>query len=239
MSDGGSPAADSEDGSGISADESGDVEPGGGPQRVVSETSVDDILDSLNETKSDEPNGSDGDPAPKTRLEGDYVASNPDSPASDEVAAASSSSTDSDSPVADASGQSATGAETDGHNTDDEIENTESIDDSASTADPATIDDTDDGLADRIERGTVTGADVRAAEAGDGREETPEIDDIELTMDDLDQSSGPSPGSQAATAIDADAGPLAGSIDDSDSRDGDESDSSGGVLDRLKGLFSR
>jgi hypothetical protein len=94
----------------------------------------------------------------------------------------------------------------------------------------------------RVERGTVTGADVRAAEAGDGREETPAIDEIELGVDDLERPDA-TIGSDPASGD----GPLAGSIgpdgevdEDSSTSDSDErsDEDRSGLLGRLIGLFS-
>lgn len=262
MSDGRSSAADSGRESDASADEGDSSEPGGGPRRVVSDKSVDDILASLDETDATERDEA----ASRTRLEGDYVESAPDESPPDGATAASSPRTasetsdpadrsaagdDAEDDVGDeSSADPETGPDVDGGDSDTvpgatdsddtqagtdsapEPDATESIDDTASDGDAADEQRTE--LADRVESGTVTGADVRVAEAGEGREETPEIDEVELTMDDLDETSG------SSNAAADDAGPLAGSIDEEHSTESDEGDEeSAGFLDRIRGLFSR
>ncbi|MFC6764461.1 hypothetical protein ACFQE6_05255, partial [Natrinema soli] len=95
-------------------------------------------------------------------------------------------------------------------------------------------------LATRVDDGTVTGADVRAAEVGEGRKSTPEIDDIDLSMDDLETARSGDGGSGGNTDR-PDDGPLAGSVDrDADGVTSDEStDDEPGLFGRLKQLFSR
>lgn len=123
-----------------------------------------------------------------------------------------------------------------------------------------------DDLAARIDSNTVTGADVRAAEAGEGREKTPEVDEIDLSMGDLEQTRS-SVGGSRSTGGSGD-GPLAGTIgpdeassqtgspdgarngeaaDESDADDpapdpdlDSDADSTGsGLLGRVRSLFSR
>ncbi|WP_049924743.1 hypothetical protein [Halopiger djelfimassiliensis] len=191
------------DGNG-SADGSTDIEPGGGPQRVVSEESVDDILDSLAETKS---GGADG-ATPSSDTAGGTAAG---------AGTAVTTAADED--------------ETEGTENAGAPVETESADDgTASDPDP-------DALAARVERGDVTGADVRAAEAGDGRDPTPEVDEIDLSMDDLETTES----AADPDGVPDDAGPLAGSVetdsepDDSNADDEDET----GLLGRIKRFFSR
>lgn len=291
MSDGRSSAADSGAESDDSVTDSDSGEPGGGPKRVVSETSVDDILDSLNDAQSSEPDDTgpnepedtassesdEGDEtAPKTQLDGDYVDSvSDDVPIedglSDPETATDGARTETDAehvtvgddsesqpstepesesmaPIDDESStDNAADAESLATDTaNDESPASEDAADESPTADPAAeapslSDEQLDALADRVDQGTVTGADVRAAEAGEGREETSDIGDIELTMDDLEATAattGASPPADGADDLDADAGPLAGSIDDTDNDpDSTEEEGSTGFVDRLKGLF--
>ena len=177
-------------------------EPGGGPERIVSEQSVDDILNSLNETKSSE---ADDTATGQTETESSTKTSNTDSPP--KTAGIESAS--------------------DGDTTD--------PDDDADSQDRSA------DLADRIEQGTVTGADVRAAETGEDREPTPEIDEVDLSMDDLEASTTGSSPTPDTDDLDEDAGPLAGSIDpqESTTADADTATESDGFFGRLKRLFSR
>lgn len=200
--------------------------PGGGPTRVVSSRSVDDILDSLDETPAAT------DPAPKRGRKGeeraetatDGRASAPDAPADDDDDSARDG-----------------GASTDANAG---RENREKTGDDESVA--LECEEETEGLSGRVDAGTVTGADVRAAEAGEGRERTPEIDEIDLSLDDLDDLEAPAGSADPTASGDAgDAGPLAGAIPreettpataDDDSLDDAES---AGLLGRLKRLFSR
>ncbi|SDK66460.1 hypothetical protein [Natronorubrum texcoconense] len=248
--------------SGADASESADdadgdaLAPSGGPQRVVSDQSVDDILDSLGETKANV-TGSSESPATTADEESTTVEFD-----EDEVPAAEDAATDTGSSV-----EADTEPDTDGTETDADIEEhsddtetdadgaktdadaTSSVDAAASSLQAETArteDETEsiDELAARIETGSVTGADVRAAEAGDGRESTPDVDEIELSMDDLEatqaQSKTGSPSTASGSDLGDDAGPLAGSIprDDGDSSDdGEDEAESLGLLGRLKRLF--
>ncbi|SIS03434.1 hypothetical protein [Natronorubrum thiooxidans] len=208
-------------------DSNDSLEPSGGPQRVVSDQSVDDILNSLNETKAAADDSSDSTEETATETEPSVTTSfdEADVPAADDGTADAG-----DDPASDA----ATGI------------------DAAATAIP---DDTDldedaslEELAARIEDGTVTGADVRAAEAGSGRESTPDVDEIELSMDDLEatqaQSTSSNSGGGSATAdLGDDAGPLAGSIsrdagDSSENDDEEDSEEAAGLFARIKQFFS-
>ncbi|RQG93850.1 hypothetical protein [Natrarchaeobius chitinivorans] len=210
------------------------LEPGGGPRRVVSERSVDDILDSLDRV---DPSDAESDSTPTAE------------------------------PDEDAESDSTPTAEPDGRTETDPDERTE-IDPGDTGSNPASgragtteitesasVDAASDALQARIERGDVTGADVRAAEAGEGREPTSDIGEIELSMDDL-EASEPAVGVPNREADDThgsgggryedDAGRREGTTDTesttraTDSRDdaGDESDGSGGVFGRLKRFFS-
>jgi hypothetical protein len=260
-------AADAND----SADD-GEFEPGGGPQRVVSEESVDDILDSLNDS-----NPGSSSPAATITTEADAepereredTRTDPDAerdPGEEGRAVADDpveGATNEDGPT-DGSSDPAANGESNDSTTDDSdaspaaTEPTDPAGGSAVEAEPsATVDDAVSSLPDeadeatgesleelaaRVERGTVTGADVRAAEAGDGREKTPAIDEIELGVDDLER-----PDATIGSDPASDDGPFAGSIgpdsevnegsstSDSDERSDEERS---GLLGRLIGLFS-
>ncbi|WP_408957843.1 hypothetical protein [Natrinema sp. 74] len=222
-------AADDLDAAGPS-DSSDDSEPGGGPQRVVSEQSVDDILNSLDATKSESASSNDAtQPASEPTETSDAVTAEFDgddgldaddvetTTADTDRAAATDDPAENDSPSADAP----------------------SVNASASSPPEDPADASLEDLAARVEDGTVTGADVRAAEAGEGRDSTPEIDDVDLSMDDLET------GESGTSATDDDwpddAGPLAGSIDgDTGGSDGGEPKDDGpGLFGRIKRLFSR
>ncbi|WP_254765029.1 hypothetical protein [Natrinema marinum] len=207
------------------------LEPGGGPQRVVSEQSVDDILDSLDATEP-EPAESDGVTAEAAEPSdaGDAVVTEFDE---DDVA-------DADGPTADADADTPDHPEATDERAENEPDSADSpsVDAAASSLSADATDASLEELAARVEDGTVTGADVRAAEAGEGRESTPEIDEVDLSLDDLETASGTS-----TTGDDwpDDAGPLAGSIDggaSSDGGDGGEDDGAG-LFGRLKRFFSR
>ncbi|WP_440764732.1 hypothetical protein [Natronorubrum sp. DTA7] len=244
------------------ADESADdadgdaLEPSGGPQRVVSDESVDDILDSLGETKANA-TGSIESPA-TTEDKGSTTVEFDE----DEVPAAEDAATDTDSSVEADTEPDTDGTETEADtevNSDDaetdvdgaktDTDTTASVDAATSSlqAEAARVADENesiDELAARIETGSVTGADVRAAEAGDGRESTPDVDEIELSMDDLEatraQSKTGGPSTASGSDLGDDAGPLAGSIprDEGDSSDdGEDEAESPGLLGRLKRLF--
>lgn len=238
----------------------GEYEPGGGPRRVVSEESVDDILNSLNETEAQDSDDFDPtDSGPNSDSEREHES------AQDDALVEPSGSSDSDSETADGSNDGAddetanssdTGANNEPTNsTDEETSNgaTEtdtsttvetaaplSVDDAAASLPTDTTEDSLEELAARVEQGSVTGADVRAAEAGDDRESTPEVDEIELTMDDLDTTE-----TTAQNDVERDAGPLAGSIDDSgdDTSSAEETeetdDDEPGLLGRITRFFSR
>ncbi|AFZ74861.1 hypothetical protein [Natronobacterium gregoryi] len=206
----------------------GGISTGGGPQRVVSDGSVDDILESLDEPEAD----ADSSPAMEP---GDEIESNE----SDETGEDGSSEVDSDTGSSIQLG-SAISSEADGSDTPPTGSGKQaSASSQDSTADP-------DELAARIESGDVTGADVRAAEAGEGRESTPEIDEVDLSLDDLDVGDG----SKSETSDSDATSPLAGSVgladgtDDqmpeaADSQTAETNDETAGLLDRLTRLFSR
>lgn len=239
----------------------GTLEPSGGPQRVVSDQSVDDILDSLDATKSESTDSS------GTGTESKEVRTEPNETVTtefdeDEIPADDDPVPDGDTDTA-GSGQSAV---SDADSTDDSDPDTTAAIDSAASSlsetarpDEDISSETDDSIEDdipgeddasleelaaRIEDGAVTGADVRAAEAGEGRDSTPDVDEIELSMDDLEatqaESTGPARGRGPSDAPDSsgDAGPLAGSVrpDGDDSSDA-ESDEKPGLLGRIKRLF--
>jgi hypothetical protein len=208
MSDDRSTSAATDEPGATDDDDSGDdPNPGGGPQRVVSEESVDDILESLDSTPAESPG--------------------------------SESTTATDAPASIDSTPDSVPASTGDEGTD-----------SSDAADPATVDSaaaslpddvsdsSPDDLAARVEHGDVTGADVRAAEAGEGRESTPEIDDVELSIDDLETTQAG--GADAEEDWPDDAGPIAGSVDGgAETGTGDGVDDNPGLLGRLKRFFSR
>ncbi|OLZ40305.1 hypothetical protein A6E15_04600 [Natrinema saccharevitans] len=198
------------------ADSDDALEPGGGPQRVVSEESVDDILESLDSARSAADSSDDTTASESVTTEFDEDDVPTTDPATAEPTSEPSAGEGRDSTPADAA----------------ESEPTSIDAAAASIPDDADLED----LAARVETGDVTGADVRAAEAGEGRESTPEIDDVDLSMDDLE--TGAAPGSTDDDWPD-DAGPLAGSVDRDGNGGGDDaSDDSPGLLGRLKRFFS-
>lgn len=275
------------------ADSSGGLEPGGGPRRVVSEQSVDDILDSLDETKSasasDPPERetgtttaatSDAETDPST-ADADELPSEAD-PAGDvttafdedEIPTTDDHETDGDDAGDDEdvtaidSDDTGTGTDSESGSNDDssDVSELESDDGPAasleSNADSASVDaaasslpdEIDDDasleeLAARIEDGTVTGADVRSAEAGEGREATPAVDEIDLSMDDLESTGTGSDAGRSedersgAASVADDAGPLAGTVEHNEAeREGSsdeegDGDDSPGILGRIKRFF--
>ncbi|ELY57618.1 hypothetical protein [Natronolimnohabitans innermongolicus] len=261
-------STDATDADADTGDSSGPSEPGGGPRRVVSEQSVDDILDSLGETKAAaeanaDSGADDSQPRAQTRSR-----SNSETGADAESGAEPSADTDGvttefderDVPSSDGLDDAETNADSDdgsdgvgvGGSDGDGGENSEgirdgdttpTIDDAASSLPDVDDDASLEDLAARVEDGAVTGADVRAAEAGTGRESTPEVDEIELSMDDLEATQSSS-GPDGSTGVGDDAGPLAGSIGaDADAGAGDDSDEdetdadSPGLLGRIKRFF--
>ncbi|MFC7215759.1 hypothetical protein ACFQO4_16950 [Saliphagus sp. GCM10025334] len=200
--------------------------PGGGPKRVVSNTSVDDILDSLNETNA-------GD----TRAQPDPSADSREQ--LDEEASLDEAEGEGTGPVE----EEGTGA-VEGSDREAETEQAETADENGRAPETEQVPNDEstlrtssqDALSSRVERGAVTGADVRAAEAGEGRERTPDIDEIDLSLDDL-ETSKPSEsevsGSTAASTSNRadDPAPSSGEADDP----GD----SNGLLARLRNLFSQ
>ncbi len=205
-------------------DRGGIDRPGGGPRRVVSEKSVDDILESLNET------------APADER----------SPSAPSVRSADSSSTETDETRVDedSSGGNADadGADLEGGDPASEVDDGDSSTDEPAESARRESDETarsDEGLAARIETGSVTGADVRAAETGEGREATPEVDEIDLSLADLEASSSDSISSDGAAdgagSAERDGeGATSGTLEEDESNEDD-----GGLFGRLKRLFSR
>ncbi|AFO56805.1 hypothetical protein [Natrinema sp. J7-2] len=214
-------------------DSTGSSEPGGGPQRVVSEESVDDILESLDSTPSESAASADATVTTSVSSESvSTVADEDGAPAADEP------TTDDDrqpTPEPTAEADAETDPADDGSDAGPNATDTAAVDAAASSLpDDASLED----LAARVEEGTVTGADVRASEAGDGRASTPEIDDVDLSMDDLETSHRG--GTEAGTAVPDDAGPLAGSVDrDAGTETNDDEDDTPGLFGRLVRLFSR
>ncbi|ELY82291.1 hypothetical protein [Natrinema gari] len=209
-------------------DSTGSSEPGGGPQRVVSEESVDDILESLDSTPSE--SAASADAAVTTSVSSESVTTVADEDGTPTADEPTSDDSDHSTPEPTAEADPADGGSDEGSNATDAA----TVDAAASSLpDDASLED----LAARVEEGTVTGADVRASEAGDGRASTPEIDDVDLSMDDLETSHRG--GTETETAVPDDAGPLAGSVDrDADTETNDE-DESPGLFGRLARLFSR
>lgn len=269
----------------------GGLEPTGGPRRVVSEQSVDDILASLEETtESNEPttqattvrsettelpdsglpsaSGFDGDDAQRTRDD----AGNGDHPDHD-VAGHDDTDNGGDTDNGDDADHDGVATDEPGGErtveTSDRTSRTESRDsaleaESLSESDARLTSDTDerpasdgeqrpsaDDLGASLEHDDITGADVRAAEAGDGREPTPDVGDLDLSMDDLERTAAeldgesvpeePSGAASDGSVAPDDAGPLAGAIDTDAPAptESDDSTDSTGVLGRLKRLFSR
>jgi len=162
----------------------------------------------------------------RTQLDGDYVETAPD----DDRSPSDDGDTDDTAPKADAQARSDSSAES------------TATDDRSPAAAVTATDREADALADRIEDGTVTGADVRAAEAGEGREKTSDIGDIELTMDDLEATESTTGSNPTTPDPDGDAGPLAGSIEPESTasaadEDDDTDQSTGGLFSRLKARF--
>ncbi|MCU4924671.1 hypothetical protein OB905_01560 [Halobacteria archaeon AArc-dxtr1] len=196
-------------------------EPGGGPKRVVSDTSVDDILNSITRQDDEQeagPNETDDEPP----------ASQPDA----SVAEHSSEPTVGEDDEAPEAEKPADETAEDERSTAEKPAD-ETAEDKKSTAEkPADERPDPDELADRIERGAVTGADVRQAEAGEGREPTPDVDEIDLSLDDIDASS------PTRATIE---GPADGS-DEGDERNttesSDDAHSSGGLVAKLKRFFT-
>lgn len=246
------------------------LEPTGGPRRVVSDQSVDDILASLEETTAST------DPTPQSTTVRSRATERPDS----EPPSTSGSSgdgghqpRDGTAPAEDADSDDTShehdvgdGASDDaGHDidaSDGDTTNTASDGGNADTADvgdhtggsPASDADGRPSIDElRLNRAhnEITGADVRAAESGVGRESTPDVGDLDISLDDLERtaaeldgesaSGDPSGASPDDPAGPDDAGPLAGTIDTDGPAPADsaDSDDSVGVLGRLKLLFSR
>lgn len=246
--------------------------PGGGPTRVVSETSVDDILESIGSSSEGEQTTSDGETerAEENREATDREEANQEatsreqtteSDESDESSDRSLDSDDDDAFDAESIGDSSpttttieTGQPADPNAVTGDADSVGAADDpapaeTAESEGSATREDDHADLAARIERGAVTGADVRAAESGDDREETTDIGEIDLSMDDLESPSGSAGSSGQKGGRSSTDGPLSGSVgsgeadSDDDSTEADESEDSesdsSGVFGRLKGLFSR
>ncbi|WIV67065.1 hypothetical protein [Natrialbaceae archaeon AArc-T1-2] len=118
-------------------------------------------------------------------------------------------------------------------------------DDPSAESPPADLESAADDLATRVERGDVTGADVRSAEAGADREPTPEVDELDLSLEDLE--AGPDSADVAAEPEPAD-GPLAKSGEEGTTAtatrepnsddDGADGADDGGILARIRRLFS-
>ncbi|WP_255167681.1 hypothetical protein [Natrononativus amylolyticus] len=199
MTDNGSSAdANEEPSTGGDTDAEGRMRaPGGGPTRVVSNQSVDDILDSLEST----PRTGDAETESATDLAGE-TRSRAD-----------------DAENAGTAREPARAVESENARV--ESESGTALEDDETSAD----------LSARVEAGTVTGADVRAAEAGDGREETPDIDEIDLSLDDLETATG------EGDAVSDGEPPT--ELDDRTDDESPEETPSAGLLGRLTRLFSR
>ncbi|WP_222918243.1 hypothetical protein [Natrinema sp. SYSU A 869] len=226
-------------------DSTGSPEPGGGPQRVVSDESVDDILESLDSTNSE---SSESDDTAVTTSEPSDSATaafdEDDIPAVDETTADDAGQPEAEPTTATTDDTTAEGEPETETETADAGSNEGSNTTDAATVDAAASSLPDDAsledLAARVEDGTVTGADVRASEAGADRESTPEIDDVDLSMNDLEMSQ--TGRTDADEELPDDAGPLAGSVDRDAapaSSDDEDKDDSPGLLGRFKRFFSR
>ncbi|WP_312908417.1 hypothetical protein [Natronosalvus caseinilyticus] len=200
--------------------------PGGGPRRVVSNTSVDDILDSLNGTNA-------GDTRAQPDPSADSRERLEDETSLDEAEGEGTGAVE----------EEGTGA-VEGSDREAETEQLETADENGRTAkteqvpndEPIPRPSSQDDLSSRVERGAVTGADVRAAEAGEGRERTPDIDEIDLSLDDLETSQA----SESATSGSTAASPSNRADDPSPSSDeADDRADSNGLLARLRNLFSQ
>lgn len=220
-------------------------EPGGGPKKVVSETSVDDILNSLEEptqSTADRPDRTATEPAaadsnPEPELDADQDP-NPEIDPLEEPTPRTTAETTSEEPeptdTEDRTNDSTTQPQPQPSSAtgDDEqsledaisaLEETESADATLTDVLEEAGGERNEDLAERIEAGTVTGADVRAAEAGKGREPTPDVDEIDLSLDDLETSTPPTGAPGENTNADTET---------------TTDDESSGVLSRLKRLFS-
>ncbi|EMA47092.1 hypothetical protein [Halobiforma nitratireducens] len=241
------PSEEPDAGVGTDADESAS-----GTSRLESDARVDDVDDvretdrnderetddagsddaGTDETGSDDCNGE----TEPTTPEGSDVSNPPDDDATPG---------DGDGPEIDAAAASL--AESGGGSLDGSDDAPSTKPDADRESDAGTGDDTDaapdpsrdpDELAARLEGGEVSGADVRAAEAGEGRDSTPDIGEVDLSMDDIETGVG-------GSSTDGADGPLAGSIDpnDGDSGTGDsaeieDDDGGSGLFGRIKRLFS-
>ncbi|MFP8952483.1 hypothetical protein ACLI4Z_05840 [Natrialbaceae archaeon A-arb3/5] len=238
-------------------DPDSEYEPGGGPRRVVSDQSVDDILASLDETAPADETGTES--AATTTAERTPTDADGDDTGDASTADESESPTaaSDDRPEADDQPTASfdeddllerTGEETSGDDPDSgPAAATEPNTESATPVDSAA-----DELEARIERGDVTGADVRAAEAGEGRESTPAVDEIELSMDDIENTAAGGPGeavsggtdgaedSSETPAVHDGAGSLATdtTADESEAEDASGAENESGLLGRIKRLFS-
>ncbi|MFC7239091.1 hypothetical protein ACFQS4_12790 [Saliphagus sp. GCM10025317] len=200
--------------------------PGGGPKRVVSNTSVDDILNSLNETNA-------GDSSP--RPTGDTCAqSGPSANSRGQLEDEATLEEDEEAEEAGAENADGNGGESEQAQTAEGADG-ETEPEQAHHDEPTENTPTPDDLSSRIEHGTVTGADVRAAEAGEGRERTPDIDEIDLSLDDIETSQA-----SESAAVGTTASPPSDRVDDaaSSSDEADDQADSSGLLARLRDLFS-
>ena len=239
-------ATTDEAGAADDVDSAGNPDPGGGPQRVISEESVDDILESLDSTPAEPPGSASTTVTDASASIDSAPDSAPDSTGTDgtdDSGGNESSAEPTESPGS-SDTESTEPAETGADTAVDESDASDVTDSEPATVDSAAASLSDDvsdaspeDLAARVERGDVSGADVRAAEAGEGRESTPEIDDVDLSMDDLETT--PTGGADAGEDWPDDAGPLAGSVEgDAGTETGDEEDGSPGLFGRLKRFFS-
>lgn len=193
-------------------------DPGGGPRRVVSETSVDDILESLDDGPA---NGPGDGPADVSTDGSGAVGGSPGSTAT----RTTDDTTDATEP--DAADESGSATETSAPTPPTEEP------DEAGDGTELTYQD-DDALAGRVATNDVTGADVRAAETGSDRETTPEIDDVDLSLDDLENAQiGGSPSPESDGNASDDGARDGDSEDDGQSDDGD----TGGVATLFRRLF--
>ena len=175
------------------------IEPGGGPKRVVSNRSVDDILESLDSTDGAKTNETKDTVSEGTNETNGSVSEREDE-GIDEVSAGTDKRIDAVPKEDDECESTRTMSSLDDPNERKCDRDDEDSDDVSAPSD-------DETLEARIDAGTVTGADVRAAESGDDREATPEIDEIDLSLEDIDAS--PTGHHEPTDETD---GPLAGRI---------------------------
>ena len=225
----------------------GGLEPTGGPRRVVSEQSVDDILASLEETTDSTESTESTEPTEPTEPTPQATAVRSEATDLPDPHRLPTSGSDVDEAVG--CGDSDDCDDVDDHDDRDDVDDHDDRDDVVED-DDLTSDQLND-LADCLEPDEITGSDVRAAETGDGREPTPDVGDLDLSMDDLKRTAAeldgdsipaePSEAPSDSQPVPDDAGPLAEATDSDRTEPAASGDSkeTTGILGRLKRLFSR